>query len=83
MISLTEYRDSKTPQCEKMKIDYFTKEGIAGLCRWHKDKFGISWRVVPSILSTYMSNPETAARVREAFMKMTKFDITALDKATQ
>lgn len=56
MISLTEYRDSKTPQCEKMKIDYFTKVGIVGQCGWHKDKFGVSLRVIPSILSTYMIN---------------------------
>lgn len=66
-----------------MYWDYFTKEGIAGQCGWLKDKYGVSWQVIPSILGTYMSNPETAASVREVFMKMTKFDISALEKAIE
>ena len=63
--------------------DYFTKEGIAGQCGWLKDKYGVSWQVIPGILGTYMSNPETAVKVREAFLKMRKFDISALEKAIE
>lgn len=66
-----------------MYWDYFTKEGIAGQCGWLKDKYGVSWQVIPGILGTYMSNPETAVKVREAFLKMRKFDISALEKAIE
>lgn len=50
-------------------------------CGWLKDKFGVSWQVVPSILSELMSDPEKAPRVMQAFLKMKKFDIETLLKA--
>lgn len=57
----------------------FTKDGgEEGNCGWCKDKFGISWQVVPSILEKLMSQPENGQRVVEAFMQMKKFDIEKL-----
>ena len=47
-------------------------------CGWLKDKFGVSWQIVPTILGKLMSDPEKSPRVMQAFMKMKKFDIEAL-----
>lgn len=59
----------------------FTKEGEESMCGWCKDKFGVSWQVVPTILGKLMSDPQRAQRVIEAFLKMKKFDIATLEKA--
>lgn len=69
------------------EIDYYwaklTDGGEEGPCGWLKDKFGVSWQVVPSILSAYMTDPDTSKsqRVAAAFLKMKKFDIEALKAA--
>jgi len=55
--------------------------GTESMCGWCKDKFGLSWQVVPTILSELMSNPERRQHVMQAFMKMKKFDIEALKNA--
>lgn len=55
--------------------------GEEGNCGWCKDKFGLSWQVVPKILGKLMSNPENGQRVMKAFRKMRKFDIEALQNA--
>ena len=55
--------------------------GSEGNCGWLKDKFGVSWQVVPTILGDLMSNPNNGQRVVEAFMKMKKFDIETLKNA--
>lgn len=47
-------------------------------CGWLKDKYGLSWQIVPSILPELMSNPEKSQKVMAAFMKMKKFDIETL-----
>lgn len=57
--------------------------GAAGKCGWIKDKFGLSWQVVPSILGKLMSNPETAPKATYAFLQMSKFIITDLEKAVK
>lgn len=67
------------------EIDYYwtklTEGGEESMCGWLKDKFGVSWQIVPSILGELMNNPERAPRVTQAFLKMRKFDIEALLKA--
>lgn len=68
------------------EIDYYWNAltadgGQESQCGWLKDKFGISWQVVPSILGKLMSDPERGQRVMQAFLKMKKFDIEALMKA--
>ena len=55
--------------------------GQESMCGWCKDKFGLSWQVVPAELGELMSDPERRQRVMAAFMKMRKFDIAALQNA--
>ena len=57
--------------------------GQESVCGWLKDKFGVSWQVVPSVLNDMLrdSDPEKVARVTQAFLKMKKFNISELRKA--
>ncbi|MDX2191453.1 MAG: VOC family protein [Bacteroidota bacterium] len=55
-----------------------TAEGEESMCGWLKDKYGVSWQIVPSILSKLMSDPTKSEKVVQAFMKMKKFDIQTL-----
>lgn len=52
-------------------------------CGWLKDKFGVSWQIVPTAMDEMMSQgtPEQMARVTEAFLKMKKFDVATLQRA--
>lgn len=52
-------------------------------CGWVKDKFGLSWQIVPTVLDKMMQDddPDRVASVVEAFLKMKKFDIAALQRA--
>lgn len=54
------------------------KDGRYDMCGWLADQFGVSWQIVPSILSELMKEPEKSQRVIQAFLKMQKFDIQAL-----
>ena len=64
------------------EIDYYwsklTEGGSESQCGWLKDKFGVSWQIVPVILGKLMSDPEKSQRVMQAFLKMKKFDIQKL-----
>ncbi len=57
--------------------------GSEGNCGWLKDKFGLSWQIVPAVLSKYMTdaNPDKVKAVTHAFMQMKKFDILKLEEA--
>jgi predicted 3-demethylubiquinone-9 3-methyltransferase (glyoxalase superfamily) len=59
--------------------------GEPGHCAWLKDKFGLSWQIVPSVLVELLSNPDPAKskRVMEAMLKMNKIDIAKLKQAAQ
>ena len=52
-------------------------------CGWLKDKFGLSWQIVPKRLPALMSDPdpEKGRRVMQAMMKMVKLDIAGLERA--
>lgn len=50
-------------------------------CGWLKDKYGLSWQVVPTILPELLRDPERKGRVMNAFMQMKKFDIEKLKNA--
>jgi len=52
-------------------------------CGWLKDKFGVSWQIVPTVLDEMLqdSDPEKAERVMTAFLPMKKIDISVLQKA--
>jgi predicted 3-demethylubiquinone-9 3-methyltransferase (glyoxalase superfamily) len=75
--------------CEtQAEIDYYWNRltadgGQEGPCGWLKDKFGLSWQVVPTALIEILSGSDTvkAQRVTKAFLKMKKFDIAALKSA--
>ena len=73
--------------CETQEdIDYYWEKltaggGSEGSCGWLKDKFGISWQVVPTVLPKLLSNPDKAQKVMEVYMKMKKFDIQTLENA--
>lgn len=57
----------------------FTKDGgQESMCGWLKDKYGVSWQIVPSVLGSLMSDPEKSPRVIQAFMQMKKFEIEKL-----
>jgi predicted 3-demethylubiquinone-9 3-methyltransferase (glyoxalase superfamily) len=58
-----------------------TEGGQEGQCGWLRDKFGISWQIIPTILSELMSDPMKAGRVTNAFLQMKKFDIERLLQA--
>ncbi len=57
--------------------------GEKGQCGWLKDKFGVSWQIVPSALGRLLGDkdPAKAKRAMAAMMKMTKIDIAALEQA--
>ena len=75
--------------CEtQAEVDYFWDKltadgGVESNCGWLKDKFGLSWQVVPTALMEMLKGSDAAAaqRVTKAFMQMKKFDIAALKKA--
>lgn len=57
--------------------------GQEGVCGWLKDKYGLSWQVVPAAMDEMMDgrDPEALARVTQAFLTMKKFDLAALQRA--
>jgi predicted 3-demethylubiquinone-9 3-methyltransferase (glyoxalase superfamily) len=64
------------------EIDHYweklTAEGEESMCGWLKDKYGVSWQIVPAILPQLMADPEKGQKVVDAFLKMRKFDIATL-----
>lgn len=52
--------------------------GLIQKCGWLKDKFGISWQIIPSILDEMLQNDEKADRVMRAVLRMGKINIDAL-----
>lgn len=74
--------------CETQKeIDYFWEKlsvgGEKGRCGWLKDKYGVSWQVVPPILGKllYDEDSEKSNRVMQAMLKMNKLNIQKLKQA--
>jgi predicted 3-demethylubiquinone-9 3-methyltransferase (glyoxalase superfamily) len=57
--------------------------GEEGPCGWLKDKFGLSWQIVPTALTELLGDPdpEKAQRVMQAMLKMKKIEIDALERA--
>jgi predicted 3-demethylubiquinone-9 3-methyltransferase (glyoxalase superfamily) len=57
--------------------------GEESRCGWLKDKYGLSWQIIPTILGKMLSdpNPQKAKRVMEAMLAMKKIDIAGLKKA--
>lgn len=57
--------------------------GTTQRCGWLKDKFGVSWQVIPSVLGDMLQDEDEAksARVMQAMLQMSKIDITGLKRA--
>ena len=73
-------------ECETQEeIDYFwdmlTEGGEEVKCGWLKDRFGVSWQIVPAVLASLMNDPSRSERVVSTFLKMKKFEIEKLLKA--
>jgi predicted 3-demethylubiquinone-9 3-methyltransferase (glyoxalase superfamily) len=73
---------------DQAEIDYYWERltadgGKESQCGWCKDKYGLSWQVVPDAMTEMMSKgtKEQIGRVTQAFLKMKKFDIKVLEKA--
>ncbi len=74
--------------CETQEeVDYFWEKlsdgGAKGPCGWLKDKYGVSWQVVPTILPRLLrdQDPAKSQRVTRAMLQMTKLDIARLKQA--
>jgi predicted 3-demethylubiquinone-9 3-methyltransferase (glyoxalase superfamily) len=74
--------------CESQEeVDYLweklTDGGEEGQCGWLKDRFGVSWQIIPTAFYKLMSSgdAEKSRRVMEAMLQMTKFDIETLENA--
>jgi predicted 3-demethylubiquinone-9 3-methyltransferase (glyoxalase superfamily) len=70
---------------DQKEVDYYWEKLTSGggqesMCGWLKDKYGLSWQVVPDVLPRLLRGPK-AGKVMQAFMQMRKFDIAALERA--
>lgn len=67
------------------EIDYYwnklTQGGEESMCGWLKDKYGVYWQIVPTILGELMRDPERSSRVIQAFNQMRKFNIEEIMNA--
>jgi len=72
---------------DQIEVDYFWKKLSAvpesEVCGWLKDKFGVSWQIVPTVLGQLLADPDRAKadRTMEAMLKMKKLDIAELKAA--
>jgi len=72
--------------CETQEeIDYFWSKlaegGQEGPCGWLKDKFGLSWQVIPTALPQLLTDENSAQRVMKSMLQMRKIDLAALKRA--
>jgi predicted 3-demethylubiquinone-9 3-methyltransferase (glyoxalase superfamily) len=77
-------------QCENQEeVDYFWEKlgegGEHGPCGWLKDRFGVSWQIVPTRLGELLADPdqERAQRVMAAMLQMGKIETAELEEAAQ
>ena len=72
--------------CETQgEVDHFwdrlSEDGEQDMCGWVRDKFGVSWQIVPAVLPDLLSDASKAGRVMEVFLQMHKIDISQLQYA--
>lgn len=71
------------------EVDYYWERlcegGTPSMCGWLRDKFGLSWQVVPRRLTELMLDPDQAKarRATEAMLKMSKLDIAEIERAAR
>ena len=73
---------------DQAEVDYYWNAlladgGVESQCGWLKDKFGLSWQIVPKALGRLMGDPDRAksSRVMQAMLKMKKLDVAELERA--
>ena len=72
---------------DQTEVDYLwdrlVEGGTPSQCSWLKDKFGLSWQIVPRRLAVLLNDPDPskALRVMEAMMNMTKIDVAKIEAA--
>ena len=73
----------KTQQEVDELWEKLSKGGEEGPCGWLKDKYGLSWQIVPTVLGEMMQDkdPEKSERVMKAMLQMKKLDIKSLEQA--
>ncbi|HEY7163540.1 MAG TPA: VOC family protein [Candidatus Binatia bacterium] len=76
--------------CESQdEVDYYWEKlsegGEPGQCGWLRDKYGVSWQIVPTILGELLrqKNPKKSENVMKALLKMKKLDVGALKRAQE
>ena len=86
--TFTEAISFQIPCADQDEVDYYWDRltadgGEPGSCGWLKDRFGLSWQVVPTVLSSLLSDPdpEKATRANKAMLSMGKLDIAELERA--
>ncbi len=77
------YVDCKTQEEVDELWEKLSADGEGGPCGWLKDKYGLSWQIIPKVLTELLSDPdpEKAERVMKAMLQMSKIDIEGLKKA--
>ncbi len=76
-------------ECENQgEVDHYWSRltadgGSESMCGWLKDRYGLSWQVIPKALVRYLADPdrERAERVTQAMLKMRKIEVAELDRA--
>lgn len=74
---------------DQEEVDYFWEKlcegGEPSMCGWLKDKYGLSWQVVPTVLNKWLQDKDVqkAKRVMKAMLSMSKIDIAILKKARE
>jgi predicted 3-demethylubiquinone-9 3-methyltransferase (glyoxalase superfamily) len=74
------------PCADQAEVDYYWDSLLSGggqeiACGWLTDKYGLRWQIVPARFFEMIENPGKAARVTQAMLAMTKFDVAALERA--
>jgi predicted 3-demethylubiquinone-9 3-methyltransferase (glyoxalase superfamily) len=86
MFKLTEAVSLSVKCKTQEEIDFYwttlsSDGGEESFCGWVKDKFGLSWQIVPAELNDWIQDPKKSANVMQAVMKMGKLDIKTLKEA--
>jgi predicted 3-demethylubiquinone-9 3-methyltransferase (glyoxalase superfamily) len=86
--TFTEAVSFQIPCADQDEVDHYWERltadgGQPGPCGWLKDRFGLSWQVVPTVLAALLSDPdpEKATRANQAMLSMGKLDIAELERA--
>ena len=75
------------PCADQAEVDYYwdrlSDGGQEQACGWVKDRYGLSWQIVPAVFFDMIADPDSAraARVTQAMLGMIKFDVAALERA--